>query len=179
MLKMIALVVVLLILVILAFAATRPDTFRVERSTTIHAPASRIYPMIADFHRWTAWSPWENIDPNLQRTYEGAPSGKGAGYGWVGNKKVGSGHMEITDASEPSRLVIKLDFLKPFEAHHIAEFTLTPQGDDTRVTWAMNGRSPYMMKVMGIFMSMDSMIGGDFEKGLANLKREAEAGGNS
>lgn len=175
--KTILLVVAVAVGAFLIFAWTRPGSFRVERTTAIKAPPEKIYPFIADFHRWTAWSPWENIDPDLKRSYSGADSGKGAAYAWEGNNKVGSGRMEITEAASPSKLKIALDFLKPFEAHNIAEFTLQPSADGTTVTWAMYGPSPFVAKVMGIFMSMDSMVGGMFENGLANLKAAAEKAG--
>ena len=161
--------------IILVIASTRPDSFRIQRTATIQAPPAAIYPFLADFHRWAVWSPWEKMDPAMTRTFGGADSGVGATYAWKGNKKVGEGGMEITEATEPTRVVIKLDFLKPFEAHNIAEFTLSPQGDATTITWAMSGPSPLMAKVMGLFMSMDAMVGKDFEAGLANLKKAAEA----
>jgi hypothetical protein len=158
---------------VLIFAATRPNTFRVQRATSIKAPPEKIFPLINDFQSWRAWSPWENLDPALTRSYSGPKSGKGAVYAWEGNKEVGHGRMEIAEAS-PSKIVVKLDFLKPFEAHNIAEYTLERQGDATNVTWAMHGPSPYFAKLMGVFCSMDSMVGQKFEEGLANLKRIAE-----
>ena len=170
----IAALLALALAVILVLAATKPDTFRVQRATTIEAPPENIFPLIADFHAWRGWSPWEGRDPDLQRTYSGAPSGKGAVYAWAGNKNVGSGRMEILDAREPAKVVIQLDFLKPFEAHNIAEFTVAPQGDQTSVTWLMHGPSPFMARIMHVFMNMDAMVGKDFEAGLANLKRIAE-----
>jgi hypothetical protein len=160
---------------VLGVAAARPGQFRIERSTRIKASPDRIYPLLDDFHRWGGWSPWEKLDPDLRRTYSGAERGPGAVYHWVGNKKVGEGQMEITGASAPTELTIKLDFLKPFEAHNITHFTLRPDADATAVTWAMTGTSPYMMKVMGVFVSMDRLVGRDFEAGLANLKAAAEA----
>jgi carbon monoxide dehydrogenase subunit G len=174
MLKNIVIVIVVLIAGVLIYAATRPDTFRVERSTTISAPADRIFELINDFHRWTAWSPWETIDPALKRTYGGNESGLGSTYEWLGNNQVGQGRMEISESTPPTKIVIKLDFIKPFEAHNIAEFTLVPNGNETKVNWAMHGPSPYVAKVMGVFVSMDRMVGKDFEKGLANLKAAAE-----
>jgi hypothetical protein len=174
MLKIILIVIVVLIAAILAYAATRPNNFRVQRSTTIQAAPEKIFPLIVDFHNWTSWSPWEKKDPALKRTYSGAPSGKGAVYAWEGNKNVGSGRMEITDAPAPSKVTIKLDFIKPFEGHNIAEFTLQPAGGATNVNWEMNGHMAFVMKVFGIFVNMDKMIGNDFEAGLANLKTVAE-----
>lgn len=173
MFKTIALVVGVLIAALLAYAATLPDTFRVERSANIKASPEKIIALINDFHSWEAWSPWEKMDPTMKRTFSGEAKGKGAVYAWEGNDKVGSGRMEIMNVS-PSKITIRLDFLKPFEAHNMAEYTLETKGDSTNVTWAMAGPSPYMVKVMHVFMSMDSMVGKDFEKGLANMKAAAE-----
>lgn len=172
-------VVVLLVVVagILIYAATKPNDFRVERRLAIKAPAGKIYAQIADLKAWQAWSPYEKKDPDMKRTLSGAPSGKGAVYEWDGNKNVGAGRMEILEAPAPSLVKIKLDFLKPFEGHNTAEFTMVPgvpAGDTTNVTWAMYGPSSFMMKVMGTFMNMDKMIGDDFAVGLANLKSVAE-----
>jgi hypothetical protein len=158
---------------VLGYAATRPDTFRVERSARIQAPPEKIVAFIQDFHQWPAWSPWEKIDPALRRTYGGAPAGKGAVYAWEGDRNVGKGRMEILEAS-PARVTIKLDFEKPFEAHNVAEFTLDGRAGGTDVTWAMHGPSPYMAKVIHTFVSMDTMIGKSFEAGLADLKTLAE-----
>ena len=174
MLKTIAIIVVVLIAAILGYAMTMPDSFRVQRTTSIKAPPEKIFSIINDFHRWGSWSPWEKIDPEMKRTFSGAASGKGAAYAWQGNSKVGEGRMEIADTS-PSKVTIKLDFMKPFEAHNTAEFTLEPKGDSTNVTWAMYGPSEFITKVMGVFVSMDKMVGKDFETGLANLKAVAEA----
>jgi uncharacterized protein YndB with AHSA1/START domain len=167
-------ILVVLVAAVLVYAATRPDAFRIQRAATIKAPPDRIFPLINNFRSWTSWSPWEKMDPNLKRTYSGAESGKGAVYEWEGNKKVGQGRMEIKDTSPPSRVTIQLDFFKPFEAHNTAEFTLAPQGDSTNVTWVMDGRQPFMFKVMSVFMNMDKLIGKDFETGLANLKAATE-----
>ena len=173
MFKIIAIAVVVLIAALLAFAATRPDTFRVQRTTSIKAPPEKIFALLNDFHSWSAWSPWEKMDPAMKRSYSGATSGEGAVYEWEGNSKVGKGRMEIADAS-PSKVTVNLDFLKPFEAHNVAEFTLRSKGDSTDVTWTMHGPNLYISKVMSVFVSMDKMIGKDFENGLANLKTLAE-----
>jgi len=170
----IAVVIALAIAIVLISAMTKPDTFRVQRVATIKATPDQIFPLINDFHRWGTWSPWENKDPAMKRSFSGAESGKGAVYGWDGNKNVGSGRMEILDATTPSKITIKLDFFKPFEGHNTAEFTMLPQGDATSVTWTMYGPAPFMSKVMQVFMSMDNMIGKDFETGLANLKKLTE-----
>jgi carbon monoxide dehydrogenase subunit G len=174
MLRKIALVVVLAIAVLLVFAATRPDTFRVERTARIEAPAEKIFPLIDDFHRWGAWSPYEKLDPGMKRSFGGAASGKGATYAWQGNGQVGAGRMEIVESAPSSKVAIQLDFIEPFEGHNMAEFTLQPQGGATQVTWAMHGPSPYVARLMGIFFNMDRMIGKDFEAGLANLKAATE-----
>ena len=170
----IAIVLAIAIAIILILAATKPDTFRVQRAIAVRAPAEKIFPLINDFHQWGSWSPYENKDPAMKRSYSGSASGKGAVYGWEGNKNVGSGRMEILDASAPSKIVIKLDFFAPFEGHNTAEFTMLPQGDATNVTWLMHGPAPFMHKVMQLFMNLDNMIGKDFEIGLANLKRLTE-----
>jgi hypothetical protein len=176
-LTILIIVVVALVVVVaalLGIAALKPDAFRIERSATIKAPADRIFEILNDLHRWGAWSPWEKLDPAMKKTYSGAASGPGAVYDWEGNKQVGQGRMEITQTLPPAQLTIKLDFFKPFEAHNTAEFKLDRQGDNTNVTWAMFGRQPFMLKVMGLFMSMDKMVGKDFETGLANLKSLTE-----
>jgi len=166
--------VLVLLAALLGFAATKPDTFRVRRATSIKAQPDKIFALIEDFHQWASWSPWEKLDPAMKRAYSGAASGKGAVYEWEGNKKVGQGRMEITDAPPPSKVTIKLDFLRPFEAHNIAELALDAKGDSTDVTWSMQGRNTLMTKVMSLFVSMDRMVGKDFEAGLANLKALAE-----
>ena len=174
MLTIIASAVAALVAAILLYAATRPDAFRIERAVSIKASAERIFALIDDFHQWVSWSPWENIDPALKRTYSGAASGVGTAYAWEGNSKVGSGRMEITACTPASKITIKLDFLKPFEAHNTAEFTLEHKDGVTHVTWAMHGPSPYLSKLMGLFFSMERMVGGQFEQGLAKLKSVAE-----
>jgi len=177
MFKIIAVVAVILamaIVVVLVLAATKPDRFSVRREITIKAPAEKIFPLIDDFHQWVVWSPYEHRDPAMKRTYSGLESGKGAVYAWDGNKDVGSGRMEILESAPASKIVIQLDFFKPFEAHNTAEFTMLPQGDGTHVTWLMHGPAPFMNKLMQVFMNLDNMIGKDFEAGLVNLKTVAE-----
>ena len=170
----IAVILAIAIAVVLILAASKPNTLRVQRAASIRAPADRIFPLINDFHQWRGWSPYENKDPVMKRTYEGAESGKGAVYAWDGNKNVGSGRMEILEASAPSKIIIKLDFFKPFEGHNTAEFTMLPQGDVTNLTWTMHGPAIFMSKLMQVFINLDHMIGRDFEVGLANLKNLAE-----
>ncbi|THD59840.1 MAG: polyketide cyclase [Bradyrhizobium sp.] len=181
MLEIIAIIVIVLaiaVAIVLVLAATKPGSFSVQRSISVKAGPEKIFPWISDFHQWKSWSPYENKDPAMKRSYSGAASGKGAVYGWEGNKNVGSGRMEILDASMPSKIVIKLDFFTPFEGHNTAEFTMLPQGDATgvatNVTWLMHGPASFMSKVMQVFMSLDHMIGKDFEAGLVNLKNLAE-----
>ncbi len=177
MLKVLGIVVVVVLVAVagvLVYAATKPDDFRVQRSASIKAPPDKIYALVVDLHGWKAWSPYEKKDPAMKRTFGGAASGKGAVYEWDGDKNVGAGRMEIVEAAAPSKVGIKLDFLKPFEGHNTAEFTMVPSGDGTTVTWAMYGPSPYIAKVMGTFFNMDRMIGDDFAVGLANLKAVAE-----
>jgi uncharacterized protein YndB with AHSA1/START domain len=170
----IAVVLAIAIAILLILAAAKPNTFTVQRATTVKAPPERIFPLINDFHQWGTWSPYETKDPAMKRSYSGTASGKGAIYGWEGNKNVGSGRMEILDTSVPSKIVIKLDFFTPFEGHNTAEFTMLPQGDVTNVTWLMHGPVPFMAKIMHVLMNIDRMVGKDFEIGLANLKRLTE-----
>ena len=174
MIKTIAMVLVLLIAALLIYAATKPDSFRIERSTTIKAPPEKIFALINDFHQWEAWSPWEKIDPALKRTYSGEANGVGAVYEWSGNKDIGQGRMEIVESVPSAKVMLKLDFVTPFEAHNKVDFTLAQQGDVTKVTQAMYGPSPYISKLMTIFFSMEQMVGKKYEEGLANLKVIAE-----
>jgi uncharacterized protein YndB with AHSA1/START domain len=170
----IAVILAVAIAVVLILAATKPNRFSVRREATVKASAEKIFPLINDFHQWVTWSPWEHRDPALKRSYSGAESGRGAVYGWEGNKSVGSGRMEILESATPSKIVIKLDFFKPFEGHNTAEFTMLPQGDGTHVIWLMHGPAPFINKVMQVFMNLDKMIGKDFEAGLASLKQLTE-----
>jgi len=169
----ILIVIVLAIAALAAYAATRPGSFRIERSTSVDAAPDKIEPLISDFREWRKWSPWEKLDPNLKRSYSGADRGVGAVYAWEGNNKAGHGRMEILEAT-PERVKIKLDFLKPFKASNTAEFTLAPSDAGTRVNWAMYGRQPFMLRAMSIFFDMEKMVGPDFERGLAEMKRAAE-----
>ncbi|MEQ1773332.1 MAG: SRPBCC family protein [Burkholderiales bacterium] len=174
MLKTIGIIVALLIAGILIFATTKPDTFRVQRSASIKAPPEKVFALINDFKAWGAWSPWEKKDPAMKRTFGAITIGKGAQYAWDGDKNVGQGSMEIAESTPSSKIALKLDFLKPFEAHNTVEFTLAAQGDMTNVTWTMHGPANFLSKLIQVFMSMDSMVGKDFESGLANLKMTAE-----
>lgn len=175
MIKIILLVLAATVVLILVLATFQPAEFRVTRSATLAAPASAVFSEINDFHRWQDWSPWEKMDPNLKRTFEGPTSGMGSIYSWEGNKKVGSGRMTIA-ASLPSELIrIRLEFLKPWESTCVTEFTFGREGSGTLVTWTMSGPNSFMAKLINVFTSMDKMIGSDFEKGLANLKSAVES----
>ncbi|MFZ5732970.1 MAG: SRPBCC family protein [Pseudomonadota bacterium] len=169
----IAIIVAIAIAAILIRAATKPDHFRIARTATIDAPAERIFPLINDLQSFKLWSPFEK-DPAMRRDISTPSSGKGATYAWNGNKTVGSGRMQITESTTPSQVKIDLEMLTPFAASNKVEFTLVPRGGGTELTWAMQGSSPFMMRVMSTFFDMDKTVGGDFEKGLANLKRITE-----
>lgn len=162
------------IAVVLVLAMTKPATFSVVRSTTVNASAANLHAMINDFHAWGDWSPWEKLDPALNRTFSGAATGKGAIYEWTGNNKVGAGRMEILSEIPGAKVEIKLDFIRPFEGHNLTTFTITPGANGTAVRWEMTGPNAFIGKVMSVFMNMDDMIGKDFEKGLANIKQAAE-----
>ncbi len=174
MLKGIAVLVVLLVAALLAWTATRPDNFRLERSITIKAPPERIYSQITDFRLWGAWSPWDKIDPAQKREFGGPAQGKGSTYSWQGNKEVGKGRMEIIEAAPASLVRIKIDFIEPMEGHNTIDFTLKAEGNSTRVTQAMYGPNPFMAKLMSLVFNMEKMVGPKFEEGLGNLKTIAE-----
>ena len=159
---------------ILAFAATKPDTFRVQRAASIKAPPEKIFPFLNDLHNFASWSPYEKKDPAMKRTHSGAPSGKGAVYEWDGDRNVGAGRLAIANASPPSKLTLNLDMFRPLEAHNMVVFTLEPKGESTNVTWAMDGKVPYLAKIVHVFLNVDKMVGQDFEAGLANLKEIVE-----
>jgi uncharacterized protein YndB with AHSA1/START domain len=166
-----AIVVVVFIIIV----ATRPADFRVTRSTVISAPREIVFAQVNDLHKWEAWNPWGKLDPACKMTYEGPPAGTGAGYTWAGNNKVGEGHMTITE-SRPNELIrLNLEFLKPFKANNTAEFTFKSDGNQTTVSWSMSGKKNFMFKAFGLFVDTDKMVGGDFEKGLVDLKSVAES----
>ncbi|WP_088287110.1 SRPBCC family protein [Ideonella sp. A 288] len=174
MLKTIGLVIAAAVAALLGFAATRPDSFEVQRRTSIQAPPDKVFALLDDFHRFPEWSPWEKLDPGMTRTHGGSPRGVGATYEWSGNDQVGAGRMEITGVQAPAQVTVKLDFLRPFESRNTTVYTLRPKGGGTEVTWSMSGPMPFVSKLMSVFVSMDAMIGKDFEAGLANLKALAE-----
>ena len=166
-------VAVIVIGFVAVVAMQRPE-FRIVRSGMIAAPPPAVFAQVNDFHHWEAWSPWAKIDPALKQTYEGAPAGTGAIYTWAGNKDVGQGRMAITESKPSDLILIKLEFLKPFAATNIAEFTFKPDGNQTVVTWNMAGKKNFIMKGFCLFMNMDKMVGGQFEKGLATMKSVVE-----
>ena len=171
MIKTIAVVLLAAVALLLAFVATRPDTFRVERSRVISAPPERVYGLIHDLRQFNTWNPYERKDPAAKGEYSATTAGPGARYAWQGDK-VGTGSMEIIDATAPARVAMKLDFVAPFEAHNQVEFALQPEGTNaTRVTWSMHGPVPYLAKIAHLFFNMDRMVGQDFEDGLANLQQ--------
>jgi hypothetical protein len=174
MLNVILIAIAVFVVLVLLFAASKPNTFRVQRQAVIKAKPDAVFAQLDDFHKWARWSPWEKLDPMMTRNFSGADSGKGSIYEWEGNKKVGQGRMEITDLVPNAQLLIKLDFFKPFEAHNTAEFVLESIGDSTNITWTMHGPASFAIKVMHVFMNMDKMVGKDFEAGLANLKSIVE-----
>ena len=173
MIKTIAIVTACGLAALLLFAATRPDTFRVQRTVSIKAAPERLHPLINDLREFNTWNPYNKKDPSMQGSYRGPAAGPGAGFDFQGNKDVGKGSIQIVE-SAPRQVTMKLDMLEPFEGHNIVEFRLAPQGDSTAVTWAMHGPSPFLGKLIGVFMNMDRMIGRDFEAGLADLKARAE-----
>lgn len=150
------------------------STYTVTRSTTIDAPPDTVYAEIIDFHNWQEWSPWEDLDPQQNRTFSGAAAGPGAKYGWKGNRKVGEGTMEITHAQQPTQVVVDLRFIKPFRSSAETTFDIRPEGDGSAVTWRMEGPKTLMSRLVGVVKSMDAMVGPDFEKGLARLKKASE-----
>jgi len=175
MLKKVLLVVVALVVLLLAVIATRPSEFKVERSAVVAAPPAVAWAQVADFGRWPPWSPWAKLDPAMKTTIGGSAGAPGHSYEWSGNKQVGKGKMTVTAARPGERVDIDLQFLEPWEARNLTTFSFAPDGAGTRVTWTMSGKSGFVMKAMTLFMDMDKMVGGDFEKGLAGLQQVAAA----
>lgn len=166
-------IVLALIALLLVIAWTRPDTYTVERTRQISASPQQLYGLVGDFSQWPRWSPWEQLDPNMQRVLSTPASGVGASYDWSGNQEAGKGRMQIRSAKPYSGLEISLNFIEPMESNNTMEFAFTPQGDSTLVTWTMVGQHNFASKIMSVFMSFDRLIGKDFDKGLDNLAREA------
>ncbi|HVT89071.1 MAG TPA: SRPBCC family protein [Tepidisphaeraceae bacterium] len=171
----IAIAIAVLIVAALVIIANRPNTFRVARSAEIDGSPDVVFPLINDFHQWLKWSPWEKLDPNMKKTFEGPPAGTGSSYAWDGNKKAGAGKCTITQSKTNELVVIRLEMLKPFPADNQVTFTFAPAGSNTRVTWAMDGKCQFMTKAFSLICNMDKMIGKDFEEGLSNLDRLAKA----
>jgi len=168
-------IVVIAVAVVLLIAARRPAHFRIQRTLTIAAPQATVFAELQDLRRWRDWSPWEGIDPDLRRAYSGAEAGEGAVYDWDSdNKKAGQGRMTILEADPSRKLVLRLDFIRPFAATNTAEFILQSCESGSIITWAMYGPSPFVSRLFGLVFDMDRMVGGDFEKGLARLKSLAE-----
>jgi uncharacterized protein YndB with AHSA1/START domain len=164
-----------LLLALAAGIATRPNSYRVERSATIAAPPDVVFGYVNDFHQWTQWSPFEKLDPDMKRTFDGAPSGVGSVYSWAGNRQAGAGTMTIKESAPNQRIALDLHFLKPFESAAATEFTFKPVAEGVTVTWTMSGDNTILGKAISIFASMDTLVGGQFESGLATLKAVAEA----
>jgi len=175
MLVNVLIVVAVIIVVFIVIVALQPKEFRVTRSATMSAPPAAVFAQVIDFHKWEAWNPWGKIDPAMKQTYEGAPAGTGAIYTWIGNNKVGEGRMTIIDSRPNDLIRIKMEFFKPFAATNTAEFSFKPEGNHTAVTWSMFGEKNFMAKAIHLFMNMDKMIGGQFEKGLTEMKSIVEA----
>ncbi len=170
-------IIITIIIIVIAFiiyVSMRPGTFPIARSISIKAPQEKVFALINDLHQWEGWSPWEKVDPNVKRTYNNVANGKGAVYEWEGDRNVGQGRMEITDSSPYSKIVIKLDFIKPFEGHNTVEFLLASQGESTVVTQTMYGENNFMSKLMGVVFNPEKMIGDKYQEGLDNLKAIAE-----
>lgn len=174
MLNIILILIVIAVITLLVIAAMQPTDFRITRTGTISAPASAIFPQVNNLQNWDAWSPWAKLDPNAKNSFEGPKEGVGAKMSWAGNNKVGVGSMTITESRPSDFIQFKLEFLKPMQATNTAEFTFTPEGDQTSVTWSMSGTNNFMGKLMGLIMNCDKMVGGQFEQGLAALKTVVE-----
>jgi hypothetical protein len=173
MFKKILIVLVAVVAVFAVVVALLPSEYRIARSTTVSAP--EVFAQVNDFHNWEAWSPWAKLDPSAKTTFEGPAAGQGAVLAWSGNDKVGEGRMTLTE-SRPAELVrIRVDFVKPFAGTSTSEFNFKPAGNQTAVTWAMSSQRNFLEKAMCLFVNMDKMLGGEFEKGLAQMKSVAEA----
>jgi hypothetical protein len=174
MLPTILILIAIAVIIFVTLVAMRPDDFCVTRSTAVSAAPPAVFAQVNDFHKWEAWSPWAKMDPACKNSFSGAPSGPGAIFSWEGNKKVGAGRMTITESLPKEKILIRLEFFKPFKATNTAEFTFKPQSDQTFVTWTMSGKNNFMGKMFGLIMNCDKMVGGQFEQGLAAMKAIAE-----
>ncbi len=174
MLKIILILIPIVVIAFIIVIALRPADFSIMRSAAIAATPGVVFAQVNDFHNWEAWSPWAKIDPNAKNTFAGPASGAGAAFSWSGNKQVGAGHMLITESLPYELIKIKLDFIRPFKATNVAVFTFKPEDDQTVVTWTMSGQNNFFAKAFSLFINCDKMVGGDFEKGLAQLNSVAQ-----
>lgn len=179
MIKKIILGILAVILIVVvgfcAIVAMRPNDFTITRTASVNAPPEKVFEQVNDFHKWEGWSPWAKLDPAMKTTYSGPESGPGASYSWVGNDQVGEGKMTIAESHPNQHVKIDLEFIKPWQAQNVTEFTMVPNGANTNVTWTMSGKNNFVGKAFGMVMNMDKMIGDDFDKGLAQLKAAAES----
>lgn len=175
MLKKVGIGLVLLVIGFLALVAVQPATFRIERSREVAAPSWVVFNIVSNFRRWSAWSPWEKLDPNMQKQHSGSETGVGAVYEWSGNPEVGKGRMTITESVPPEKVTIRLEFMEPWQATNTTLFTFSGKGKESTVTWSMEGKNDFLGKAMSLFMDMDAMVGKDFEAGLAELEKIALA----
>lgn len=166
--------VALVLSVFAVVVATRPAAFRIARSITIDAPPEDAFALVNDFHQWSVWSPYERLDPNLTRTFEGPRTGTGAVYAYSGNEKVGAGRITLEKSVAPSEIRLRLEFIKPFVATNRGSFTFERTERGTKVTWAMEGRNNFLSKAFSLVVDMDKLVGSDFERGLAALETAAE-----
>jgi uncharacterized protein YndB with AHSA1/START domain len=173
MLKKIALALLLIVLAFAGYVAMQPAVATISRSATIAAPPSAVFPHINDLHKWQEWSPWAKLDPNAKTTFDGPPAGVGAAFLWAGNREIGEGKMTIIESKPDENVKIKIDFAQPFASTSTAEFVLKPEGSGTNVTWSMRGKRHFLARAMCIIFNADKMVGGMFDKGLANLGKVA------
>lgn len=168
---------VFVLIVFLGYVSTRPAAFSMARSSVIGGPANKVFALVNDFRRWIEWSPWEHLDPNLRRTFDGAETGAGAIYHWLGNKKAGEGRMTILESKANEKIVIRLEFIKPFSSVYTTTFEFHGENGGTRVVWRMEGKNNFMSKLWGVFMDIEKMIGKDFEKGFKGMNEAVKKSG--
>lgn len=174
MLKKILVVIAAILIVFVVIVAVQPSEFQVSRTATMSAPASAVFTQVNDLHKWEAWSPWAKLDPAAKNTFEGPPAGTGAVFSWAGNNQIGEGRMTITESRTNDLIRFNLEFIKPMAGTSTSEFKFKPEGNQTTVTWSMSGKNNFIAKAMCLFVSMDKMLGGEFEKGLASIKSIVE-----
>jgi uncharacterized protein YndB with AHSA1/START domain len=175
MLLQILIVIAVLLVILIAVIAARPSEFRVTRSVVIAAPPDAVFEQVNNLHHWEAWSPWAKLDPAAKNTYEGPPAGTGAAFAWSGNRNIGEGRMTIIESVPPELVRFRLDFVKPFKGTNLAEFTFKAEGGKTTVTWSMSGKNNFITKGFGLFINCEKMVGGQFDRGLAQIKELTEA----